>query len=215
MLCSLACWWWFFPCCPHTHVLQEIRKVYRDPLKGFLGKLGLQDGSWPPRVNRGHPAFARGALAMWDRIYPLSLLSSRAGCQLRWSTESCWDRVSPRDKCLGGHKFTPELSALHPSLLLFPPPFIPSLDTQLPSPIPYSLAQPVTPELLVSPSSQDGDLGSECPEDRGNWTGRLDFLLSCIGYCVGLGNVWRFPYRAYTNGGGTWASFGVAMSPPH
>ncbi|POI22753.1 hypothetical protein CIB84_013499, partial [Bambusicola thoracicus] len=66
---------------------------------------------------------------------------------------------------------------------------------------------PVTPELLVSPRSQDGDLGSQCPEDRGNWTGRLDFLLSCIGYCVGLGNVWRFPYRAYTNGGGTRASF--------
>uniref|UniRef100_A0A671QXL2 Transporter n=1 Tax=Sinocyclocheilus anshuiensis TaxID=1608454 RepID=A0A671QXL2_9TELE len=54
-------------------------------------------------------------------------------------------------------------------------------------------------EKLLVAGNQQADLS---PEERGQWANKIEFLLTVAGAIIGLGNVWRFPYLCYKNGGG-------------
>ncbi|XP_051160535.1 sodium- and chloride-dependent transporter XTRP3 isoform X1 [Leptopilina boulardi] len=55
---------------------------------------------------------------------------------------------------------------------------------------------------IVVPANQNARNQETEEANRAQWSGKLQFFLSIIGYSVGLGNIWRFPYLCQQNGGG-------------
>ncbi len=56
-----------------------------------------------------------------------------------------------------------------------------------------------------------GSAGPKEITERPKWDNKFQYLLTCIGFAVGLGNVWRFPYLCQTYGGGKSVSFAMCF----
>lgn len=57
-----------------------------------------------------------------------------------------------------------------------------------------------TEEEKTQPTAKEKRIKRDA--QRGYWASKTEFVLTLIGYAIGIGNVWRFPYLCYRSGGG-------------
>ncbi|XP_008312468.1 sodium-dependent neutral amino acid transporter B(0)AT2-like isoform X2 [Cynoglossus semilaevis] len=65
-------------------------------------------------------------------------------------------------------------------------------------------------ELNVQNGEESQD-GSSEPPARAGWNSKIEYFLAQVGFSVGLGNVWRFPYLCHQNGGGAFLLIYVVL----
>lgn len=54
----------------------------------------------------------------------------------------------------------------------------------------------------VTDSEAEKGIPEEGVQPREKWANKMEFIFSMAGEIIGLGNVWRFPYLCFRNGGG-------------